>query len=177
MITSLGWSYQSIFSLELAQWGQQTLSGNQSCFRLWFNALYESVYDKLLAFEITLKWHRSYMNTIQVILMYCDRLASVGFIGQHVASLLLPTTSSIFSAEPNIIRFALKISDSSDESKFAICSDSLIVHQLDTETNFGAGYLCRRHFCGTNRRINICRLFIQVMYLAKIRKIVQQTPL
>jgi hypothetical protein len=106
--------------------------------------------------------------------MDSDRLASVGFIGRHVASLLLPTTSSIFSAEPNIIRFALK---SSDESKFTICSDSLIVHQLDPEANFGAGYLCRRHLCGTNRRINICRLFIQVLYLAKIRKIVQQTPL
>ena len=32
----------------------------------------------------------------------------------------------------------------------------------------GAGYPVDRIFFGTNRRINICRIFIQVLYSAKI---------
>ena len=39
----------------------------------------------------------------------------------------------------------------------------LLFHQLDPETTVGAEYPCRRIFLGTNRRINICRIFIQLM--------------
>ena len=52
-------------------------------------------------------------------------IASIGFIGQHVVFLLLPHISYIGSAEPNAILFALQFSDSSDESKSTINSDSL----------------------------------------------------
>jgi hypothetical protein len=44
-----------------------------------------------------------------------------------------------------------------------------VVHQLDPETNFGARYPCKPpFFFSTNRRINICRMFIQVLYSDKI---------
>ena len=36
------------------------------------------------------------------------------------------------------------------------------------EKKMGTGFPCRPHFFDTNLRINMCRLFIQVLYSAKI---------
>lgn len=45
---------------------------------------------------------------------------------------------------------------------------ALLLHQPDPENNVGAEYPCRPQFLGTNRRINLCGIFIQVLYTAKI---------
>jgi ribonuclease HI len=45
--------------------------------------------------------------------------------GQQVYSARIPSTSSIFSAEANAIRLALKFVASSEKSKVMTCSDSL----------------------------------------------------
>jgi len=52
-------------------------------------------------------------------------VALVAIFGQHVASLWLPSASSIFSAEANAIRLSLKFVASSDKSKLMNYSDSL----------------------------------------------------
>ena len=70
-------------------------------------------------------------------------LASADFIGQHVASFLIPSTISIFSAEANTIRFVLKFGDSSDENKFMIRSDSLS-WQLTMESGKTSNYFIPR---------------------------------
>ena len=54
-----------------------------------------------------------------------DRVVSAAVFGQQIYSARLLSVSSIFSAEVNAIRFALKFVVSSDKSKFMICSDSL----------------------------------------------------
>ena len=53
---------------------------------------------------------------------------------------------------------------------FSLCRKLLKLQSISqTRKNiFGAGCPCRLHFLVTNRRINICRLFIQVLYSAKI---------
>jgi hypothetical protein len=53
-----------------------------------------------------------------------DRVASTAGFGQ-VYSLRLPSGSSIFSAEANVMFLALKFVISADQSKFMICSDYL----------------------------------------------------
>ena len=52
-------------------------------------------------------------------------VASAAIFEQQVYSLRLPSASSIFIAEANVIRLALKFAASSHESKFMISSNTL----------------------------------------------------
>ena len=54
-----------------------------------------------------------------------DMVASAAIFEQQVYSLRLPSASSIFIAEANAMRLALKFVASSDESKFIISSNTL----------------------------------------------------